>query len=148
MDDSLESAPMDCEGSGASQISVYPNRLFGTDVMPLHHVPRTAKYLNSKKKYSLELLRAKPVIANGDGGEVERSEFLPDLVEGVAVSCVASEPEAPAFLRAEHGPAAPEGLAPVERGSLAPVIGRGEHEPDDREVGIRVGTWTPKLSTG
>ena len=130
MDDSLERAPMDCEGSGAPQISVYLNRLFGTDVMPLHHVPRTEKYINSKKKNSLELLRAKPVIANGDGGEVERSEFLPDLLEGVAVSGVASEPEATAALGAEDCPASPEGLAPVEGGSLPPVIRWGEHEPE------------------
>ena len=75
-------------------------------------------------------MRAKPIIANGDGGEVERSEFLPDLLEGVAVSGVASEPEAPAALGAEDCPASPEGLAPVERGSLAPVIRWGEHEPE------------------
>ena len=89
----LEGAPMNCERAGAPQICVYPDRLFWTDVMPLHHVPRTAKYLNSKKN-SLESLRAKPVIANGDGGEVERSQLPADLLERLAVGGIASEPEA------------------------------------------------------
>ena len=76
------------------------------------------------------MLIDQPVIPDGDGSEVERSEFPPDLLEDVAVSGVTSEPEAPAALGAEDGPAAPEGLVPVESGSTTPVMSRGEHKPD------------------
>ena len=71
-----------------------------------------------------------PVVSYGDGCKIERSESLPDLLEGVAVSGVAPEPEAPAaVVGAEDCPAAPEDLASVERRSLAPVIGWCEYKP-------------------
>ena len=71
-----------------------------------------------------------PVVSDGDGCKIKGSESLPDLLEGVAVSGVAPEPEAPAaVVGAEDCPAAPEDLASVERRSLAPVIGWCEHKP-------------------
>ena len=71
-----------------------------------------------------------PVVSYGDGCEIKWSESPPDLLEGVAVSGVAPEPEAPAaVVGAEDCPAAPKDLASVERRSLAPVIGWCEHKP-------------------
>ena len=64
------------------------------------------------------------------GCEVERPQLLANLLEGLAVGGVAAEPEAAVALGAEHGPAAPEGLALVERGSCAPVVSWSKHEPD------------------
>ena len=53
---------------------------------------------------------------------------LSDLGERVAVGGVAAVPELADAVGADHGPAAPQRLVPVERAAAAPVIDGGQDE--------------------
>ena len=53
---------------------------------------------------------------------------LSDLGERVAVGGVAAVPELAHAVGADHGPAAPQRLVPVEHAATAPVIDGGKNE--------------------